>query len=125
MRIDVLLIGLALANLPSASYAQTVRADIPFAFLAAGKEMPPGSYQIEKSPAGPVVLSGPRLAATTVLPVLTYLGRHDTDAEIELIFDKIDGRLHLSEVWLPRQDGVLLLGTSERHDHAVLKAPKK
>jgi hypothetical protein len=113
-----LIIGAGVAS------AQRSVAEIPFKFFAGGKAMPAGNYQIEKSAAGPVIVTGTSAGMVT-MPVLTYLGRHDTDAEIELVFDKIDGQMHLSEVWFPGQDGVLLLGTKERHDHQVLKGAKK
>ncbi len=48
------------------------------------------------------------------------LGRHDKDADPELVFDKIGTKLELSEVWLPNQDGFLLLATKGRHEHAVV-----
>jgi hypothetical protein len=116
----LLLAGTAAPQSP----VQPVRAEIPFAFHAAGKTMPAGVYQIIKQVVPAVVLNGPG-GTTITLPVLTYLGRHDTDTEPELVFDKLEGNMHLSEVWLPGQDGLLLLGTKERHDHAVLKGGKK
>ena len=107
------------------SHAQSsVRTDIPFEFYAGAKVMPAGKYEIAKSDAGPVTLSGPK-NSRVVMSVLTYLGRHDFDAEPELVFDKVDGAMHLSEVWLPGQDGYLLLGTKEQHDHTVLGPGRK
>ena len=103
--------------------AQAIRADIPFTFFAGSKEMPAGKYEIVHNPAGPIQISGPS-KSTATLPVLTFLGRHDGDAEPELIFDKINGQMHLSEIWLPGKDGLLLLGTKEQHDHAVVGGPK-
>jgi hypothetical protein len=55
-----------------------------------------------------------------LLSCFTRLGRHDRDAEPEIVFDKLGGKFLLSEVWLPGQDGYLLLTTKEQHDHAVL-----
>jgi len=106
-------------------YAQTsIRTDIPFQFYAGEKVMPAGKYEIVKNAAGPIMLIGPS-NARVMMSVLTYLGRHDFDAEPELIFDKLNGQMHLSEVWLPGQDGYLLLGTKEQHDHEVLGPGKK
>ena len=104
------------------AHAQTVSVNIGFAFMAAGKSMPAGKYEIQVSNAGPIFLKGS--TGQVVLPVITRLGRHDSDNEPELIFDKIDGVLHLSEVWLPGSDGYLLLGTKEIHDHAIVGGPK-
>jgi len=102
------------------SQAQTsIRTDIPFEFYAGDKVMPAGKYEIVRNDAGPVSLIGPK-NARVLMSVLTYLGRHDSDAEPELIFDKIHGQMHLSEVWFPGLDGYLLLGTKEQHEHAVL-----
>ena len=106
------------------SQSPSIKADIPFTFYAGAKSMPAGKYEIIRQPAGPISLNGPG-GDTTLLPVLTYLGRHDSDTEPELIFDKLQGQMHLSEVWLPGQDGFLLLGTKERHDHEVLRSNAK
>jgi len=106
------------------SRAQSVRTDIPFQFYAGDKVMPAGKYEIARNAAGPITLTGPS-NARVMMSVLTYLGRHDSDAEPELIFDKIKGEMHLSEIWLPGQDGLLLLGTKEQHDHEVLGPGRK
>lgn len=104
------------------AHAQIANVNIDFAFTAAGKPMPAGKYQVEVTKAGPVVLSGTGVRVS--LRVITRLGRHDEDNEPELVFDKFGGVLHLSEVWLPGQDGYLLLGTTEMHDHTILGGPK-
>jgi hypothetical protein len=41
------------------------------------------------------------LTGTTYLHVITTLGRHDKDPDPEFVFDRIDGKLLLSEVWIP------------------------
>jgi hypothetical protein len=93
--------------------------DIGFKFMAAGKAMPAGKYSVEVSsgPGGRVTLTGPE---NVMLPVITQLGRHDNDKDPELVFDKINGQLLLSEVWLAGKDGLLLLATKESHEHHVL-----
>ena len=58
-----------------------------------------------------------------LMSVITMLGRHDQDAESEFVFDKIDRKLVLSEVWMPGKDGLLLLATKGPHEHAVLGGP--
>jgi hypothetical protein len=99
--------------------AQTsVTAEVTFAFVAAGKDMPAGKYTFEVPATGPVTVRGP--GGSVVMPVITMLGRHDRDRDPELVFDKIGGKFILSEVWIPDKDGVLLYGTKEIHDHAVL-----
>ena len=108
------------------AYAQSTSADIGFPFVAGGKEMAAGKYAVEATASGQVSLTGPD-RGRVLLPVITMLGRHDLDADSEFVFDKIDGKLVLSEVWMPGKDGLLLLATKGLHEHAVLGGsnPKK
>jgi hypothetical protein len=108
------------------AYAQTAAAEFPFAFVAGGKEMTAGKYTVEVTTAGPVLLRG-QSGASGMMPVITTLGRHDKDSDPEFVFDKIDGKLVLSEIWMPGKDGFLVLATKGPHEHAVLggSSPKK
>jgi hypothetical protein len=109
-----------------ASAQKVVAADIGFAFVAGGKDMAAGKYTIEVPVGGPVILKG-STGNSGLLPIITTLGRHDQDQGTEFVFDKIDGKLVLSEIWLSGQDGFLLLATKAPHEHAVLGGsnPKK
>jgi len=112
----VFLVGGAMA------YAQDHRltAEIGFPFVAAGKEMPAGKYIIEASPSfEPVSLKGPA-GSFARMPVVTLLGRPDRDAGPEFVFDKVDGKLVLSEIWLRGQGGLLVFATKGPHEHAVV-----
>ncbi len=117
--VAALVIGVA--GFGTTAYAQSAtRVKIDFAFVAAGKEMPAGAYEF-KAAAGRVVLQPmDQKAASIIFPVITRLGRHDADADPELIFDKVDGKLVLSELWLPNSDGYLLANTPGDHEHRVL-----
>jgi hypothetical protein len=117
---------LVLAAFSAAAFAQDpVVVKIDFPFVAGGKDMEPGSYYIEVLDAGPVLLGPYKMSGARItMPTMTRLGRHDNDAEPELVFDKIGGRYFLSEVWLPGLDGYLLLGTQEQHDHRILGGPR-
>ena len=101
------------------AYAQTASAEIGFPFVAAGKPMAAGKYSFEVTPPGAVVLRGPN-SVMVAMPAITLLGRHDLDQDPEFVFDKIGGKLLLSEVWMPGKDGVLVLATKGPHEHAVL-----
>jgi hypothetical protein len=104
------------------AYAQTpqrIRAEIGFPFVAGGKELPAGAYTVEVTPAGPVMISGAN-GARALMPVITTLGRHDQDPDAEFVFDKVDGKSVLSELWMPKRDGLLLLATKGPHEHVVL-----
>jgi len=108
------------------AYAQSIHAEIGFPFVAGGKEMAAGKYTVEVTTAGTVLLTGAG-GSRMLIPVITMLGRHDQDPDAEFVFDKIDGKTVLSEVWLPRKDGFLLLATKGPHEHAVVGGsnPKK
>jgi hypothetical protein len=108
------------------AYAQSTSADIGFPFVAGGKEMAAGKYAVEATASGQVSLTGPD-RSRILMPVITLLGRHDKDTDSEFVFDKLDGKLVLSEVWISGRDGFLLLATKGPHEHAVLGGsnPKK
>jgi hypothetical protein len=101
------------------AYGQTVTADIGFPFVAGGKEMAAGKYSVEVTASGQVTLTAPD-RTRVLLPIVTMLGRHDRDADPEFVFDRVGGKLTLSEVWMPGRDGCLVLITKESHDHVVL-----
>jgi len=109
------------------AYAQSIHAEIGFPFVAGGKEMAAGRYTIETTtPTGPVLLTGAG-GLRVLIPVITMLGRHDQDPDAEFVFDKIDGKTVLSEIWMPRKDGMLVLATKGPHEHTVVGGsnPKK
>jgi hypothetical protein len=101
------------------AYAQTTNAEIGFPFIANGQNMAAGKYSIEVAVRGPVTLTGPD-RKSIFLPVITMLGRHDKDADPEFVFDKVDGKVELSEIWPSGKDGFLVLATKGPHEHAVI-----
>jgi hypothetical protein len=119
----VLLAGIVALATP-VSAQSVARADIGFSFVAAGKEFPAGTYEFEVTAPGIVLRPQGGKMAPVVMAVITRLGRHDTDTDTELIFDKVDGQLRLSEVWLGTSDGYLVLNTPVDHEHRVLGGSK-
>jgi hypothetical protein len=104
------------------AHAQTalkISAEIGFPFVAGDKDMPAGRYTVAVTEAGPVMITGPG-GVRAMLPIITTLGRHDQDPDSELVFDKVNGKPVLSEIWMPKKDGLLLLATKGPHEHAVL-----
>jgi hypothetical protein len=124
-RVYVTLFALVVAFVAGGAmaYAQSINAEIGFPFSAGGKELPAGRYSVDTASAGPtagmVTLTGPD-GRQILLRVITSLGRHDKDPDAEFVFDKIAGKLLLSEVWMPGRDGMLVLATSTPHEHAVI-----
>jgi hypothetical protein len=96
---------------------------VDFKFVAGTMAMPAGKYVIDQTAGIEISIkeAGGGKAAV-VLPVITILGRHDTDRFPELVFDIYPDGPHLSEVWFPRIDGFLVLATKEPHEHRVLQA---
>jgi hypothetical protein len=113
-------LGVAFVISATPAHAQnraTVKID--FAFVAANQAMEPGAYEIEATGNELILRSASRKAAV-VMTVLTRLGRHDNDADAELVFDKVGGKLLLSEFWYPGADGCLVLATPTEHQHRVI-----
>jgi hypothetical protein len=104
----------------NAQNAKAARANIEFAFVAAGTEMPAGTYEFEVVSGQVVLRSQSGKLNPIMMPVITRLGRHDNDTDPELIFDKVGGKFLLSELWLPDLDGFLVLNTPVDHEHRVL-----
>lgn len=100
------------------AYAQTGSVKIDFSFMANGKTLQPGTYTVTMPNENAVAFDGP--GGKAMMVVLTQLGRHDQDTALEAVFDIVDGKYLLSEVWFPEHDGYLLLSTKQAHKHAVV-----
>jgi hypothetical protein len=107
----------------AAAHAQSINAEIGFPFSAGGQELTAGKFNIEVASGGAasglITLRG-QDGRPIMLKVITTLGRHDKDPDAELVFDKIGGKMLLSEIWMPGKDGMLILATAVPHEHAVL-----
>lgn len=118
-----LVIGVAGFAAPADAQGRA-RVKIDFGFVAGGKDMPAGSYDLELQEGGRLSIRSADGKVTGLMQVITRLGRHDTDTETELVFDKVKGESYLSELWLPHSDGYLLLTTPADHEHLVIGASK-
>ena len=110
------------------AYAQVdARFDIPFPFIAAGKTMPAGMYDIsESSPALLTIRSSADPKAEAALVPITRLAQGAAPlTQTEVVFDKADNGSYLSEIWMAGEDGVLVYATKGPHTHSRLKAVKK
>lgn len=122
-RVGLVLAALFVAFVAVASpvHAQTrATVNIDFAFVAGGTDMEAGAYVLQAEPGKVTVGATTPKGKSVILPVLTRLGRHDADTQAELVFDRVDGKLSLSEVWFPERDGYLVLNTPREHEHRVL-----
>jgi len=100
---------------------------IPFDFVANGKAFTAGQYTLSANLAGEVLTLQPLgLKGTSAfLPVEARLGERRQLSEPELIFDKLNGKLYLSELFVPGEDGYLVLSTKAKHTHESVKGAKK
>lgn len=115
-------LGVALlAGFPATARAQTSgKIAVDFAFVAGKTSFPAGSYEFEVSGNKVTLRSKDPKGESAFLSVITRLGRHDQDKESEFVFDKVNDKLMLSEIWLSGQDGYLLLSTPTEHPHRVV-----
>jgi hypothetical protein len=118
-------LGVVLLGLAATANAQTLgKATIDFPFIAGNAQCAAGAYDIDAS-AGKITLTAKdSKQSAVVMLVITRLGRHDQDNTTELVFDKVNGQLKLSEVWLGAADGYLVASTPGDHEHRVLGGSK-
>ena len=122
-RVGAVVAALVVSCVVTATPAQAqsrAKVTIDFAFVAGGTAMEAGVYDIEASRDRIILRSTSGKLAQVAMAVITRLGRHDNDPDPELIFDKISGKLYLSEFWFPDMDGYLVLNTPTDHEHRVL-----
>ncbi len=111
---------------PTRVFAQmTVRVDVPFAFTVEGKTVPAGPYDFSELSEGALKMSSVKTPATEVmLPIITRLGAVN-EADSKVVFDKVESKMTLSEVWIAGQDGYLVYATKGAHTHQTVKGAKK
>ena len=100
---------------------------IPFDFVANGKAFTAGQYSLGANLAGEVLTleSLGVKGSSAFLPVESRLGERKQLSGPELIFDKVNGKLYLSELFVPGEDGYLVLSTKAKHTHESVKGAKK
>lgn len=110
-----------------ALFAQTsparLVADVPFAFLVAGTEMPAGNYEVapETASSFDLVIRNLDTGKAVFAPVLTRIGVSE-NGKAELVFDKVGDRSYLSEVLPSTTEGFVLMSIPTKHTHAVVHA---
>jgi hypothetical protein len=118
------LAALAVLGVSQAAGAQT-RYDfkIPNAFVANGKTLPAGNYVITINEADDVLTVAPADAkgGPVLLGVETRIAERPSQTAPEVVFDKLNGQLYISELLLPRRDGYMVLATKEKHTHESVK----
>ncbi len=98
---------------------QTGVAQVGFVFDAGGKTLQPGSYTVNMPDQDTVLLRGPN-ASQAVCPVFTRLGRLNEKPTFQLVFDVLNDKSTLSEVWFTTGDGFLVSYIKGPHTHKMV-----
>jgi len=130
MKTNIAAIGLAILLAATFGLAQSqpqsVTAQIPFEFTAAGKIFPAGQYVLSyNSVQRYVIVRGTDKGsdARVVLVTMLAAGMHSSPSDAHVVFDKIGNNRFLSELWIPGLDGLDLLSTKEKHEHEIVNVP--
>jgi hypothetical protein len=120
------LVILALSPSVSAQQlASSIAGNIPFEFNIGDKAYPAGQYRVTSNLDGrpaALTIANPEKKITTVLMIMTRLARqHMGDApKGSLVFDKVEDKRILSEIWMGDRDGFLIHATARPHTHHVV-----
>lgn len=100
----------------------SIKAIIDFQFTAGGKVFPAGDYQFTRDTIAPVFRVQGEGKNFALAPVITRLAAamHTTPQDSHLVFDKVGDTYMLSEIWVPGEDGYVLLITKGEHTHKVV-----
>ena len=117
-----------LAALSVYAQTRTLRAEVPFAFSAAGKQFPAGQYAFVPDIGSQMIrLTGAdgKNVAVVMIQDRTARAIHNTPADAHIVFDKTGETYTLSELWVPGMDGLLLNIMKSQHEHRVVNVPVK
>jgi hypothetical protein len=101
-----------------------VLADITFEFHVGGRVLPAGTYEFKVDDKQDMVsVTNTKTRNTVVAPVLTRISQRSGN-EAQVVFDKVQDRSYLSELYVPGIDGFHLTGAPGPHTHVSVKARK-
>ena len=122
IRIAVALMVLAsIACFAAAQVADTVVADVPFAFHVGKILLPAGTYTLQAS--SNLMEITVRGKTSAVAPVITRISTTKEDSS-SLVFDVVGNDHILSEIYIAGEDGFLVSTTTEKHTHYRVKVKK-
>jgi hypothetical protein len=110
-----------LALMSAYAQPQSITAKIDFPFMVGSKTLPAGSYEFIKETQNQAIrVQGEGMTALAMAVTRLAGEMHTTPQDAHLVFDVVDGTNMLSEVWIPGEDGYMLLATKGKHTHKVL-----
>ena len=128
---SVVVLSFALLAVSLSTHAQAsdnvIAAKVAFAFHVGDKLYPAGSYQVTRrfELSKELMIRADKGGDSSPISVITRLaatkhGEHATSGN--LVFDRVGDERFLSEVWLPGEDGYLVRGTAEEHQHDIVES---
>ena len=98
----------------------TVKIDFPF--NVSGKVLPAGVYEFVRDDRAGVFRVTGEGKHQTLAPILTRIAgeTHTSPQDAHLMFDVVGDTNLLSEIWIPGDDGYVMLATKEKHGHKVI-----
>lgn len=116
---------LSLCAMPAAYGADTLKAEIPFAFQAGSKTLPAGIYEfdIHRDEGNVSILGDTKVkGAESTEQILCWLAppEHQSANDAHVVFDRVGDHYILSELWQPLMGGILVHSTKEPHEHHVV-----
>jgi hypothetical protein len=95
----------------------------PNGFVANGKTLAAGSYALTVNQMDDMVTLTPAdtKGGSVMMLVETRTAERKPLADPEVVFDKLNGQLYLSELLIPGQDGYVLYVNKAKHTHEMLK----
>ena len=117
----ITLVGLLLCSGYGQMGPGPISAKIPFDFIAAGAQLPAGTYEfVPASNYETILIRNMDTRKTVELPVLTRLGNGGT-GDARLTFDVIGDKSVLETMQPAMDDGYLFSSAKEKHTHKVVK----
>lgn len=111
------------ANSAWAQMDSTLRISVPFEFIVGSKVLPAGQYDFARvalNNALQVRSTDGGMSADAIVLARLWSGIHTTPVDSHIVFDMVDGRYALAELWIPGADGFLLHITKEPHERKVI-----
>jgi len=99
-----------------------IKVSIDFPFTVGGKVLPAGQYEFLRDSTAPIfrVQGEGKIGGIAQILTRTAGEIHTTPEDAHLVFDVIGDVTALSEIWIPGQDGYIMLMTKGPHTHKVI-----
>jgi len=121
-------VAVLVTSAPAFAAQVVLKVNIPFQFVAAGRTYPAGAYEVlTESPSLLEIraVNGKAEALVVVTRLAIRENSPEVPAQPEAVFDRVENRNVLSEIWSAGADGWLVAGTKEAHTHARVKGSAK